>query len=421
MTYTMKLTLCFGARDRVYRSSLKYVASCLIFGGALSAVAQSVISSTPAPSAPPAGLQPATADEGATDRAAAPLQWGVVAVRPHAFYRLTRGDGIQFSPGNQTTTTVSMLSAGLLFEIGKHWTADYTPTWTQYSSSAFSNTLDHAVVVNGHASFTDGTLQFVQQYSSTNSPRIETGRQTHEETDLTSLAVNYSLGRKTRLEVVLSQDLRFIEAAPNSYEWSMQDWFHYQVSNRVDAAVGLGLGYVGIEPGTDMDYTRPQVRLGWRPTDKLSFDVHAGAEQRHFRKAGSASLNNPTYGAAGYYQPFEFTSLSLSGERGVSASYFANQVNENTSWSIGLNQRLLQKLNFNATASRTTSRYIASGLSAIITTRDDTSYAYNFRLSTSFLRRGTIGVVYQHTRNSSDAAGFSFSSNQIGLEIGYRY
>jgi hypothetical protein len=393
----------------------------LIFGGALSAAAQSVVSSTPAPSAPPAGLQPGATDEGLTNPSTAPLQWGLIAVRPHAFYRLTRGDGIQPSPGQQTTTTISTISAGLLFEIGKRWTADYTPTWTLYSNPVFSDTLDHLIDVKGHASFTDGTLQFTQRYASTNSPRIETGRQTHEETDDTSVSVNYSLGRKTRLEVILSQNLRFIEAAPNSYEWSMQDWFHYQISNRLDGAVGLGLGYVSVEPGTDMDYTRPQVRIGWRPTNKLSFDVHAGAEQRHFRKQGAATLNSPTYGASAYYLPFEFTTLTLAGERAVTASYFAGQVNENTTWSIGLNQRLLQKLNFNATASRANTRYIPSGLSTIITTRDDTSYSYNLRLSTSFLRRGTIGVVYQHTRNSSDAAGFGFSSNQVGLEIGYSY
>jgi hypothetical protein len=37
------------------------------------------------------------------------------------------------------------------------------------------------------------------------------------------------------------------------------------------------------------------------------------------------------------------------------------------------------------------------------------------------LRRGSIGLFYQHTRNRSDEAIYSFSSNQVGLEVGYSY
>lgn len=316
---------------------------------------------------------------------------------------------------------MSVLSAGLLFDIGQRWTADYTPTWTFYSNPLFSDTVDHSVDINGRASFTDGSVRFIQRYASTNSPRIETGRQTHEETSLTSVAVNYSNGSRTRLEMVASQMLRYIEDAPNSYDWSLQNWYHYQVSNRLDLAAGVGLGYVAVSPGTDMTYIRPQVRVGWRPTNKLSFDVNGGAEQRRFKKSGTARLNRPTYGAAAYYQPFESTTLSLAGNRAISASYFANQVNDNTSWSIGLNQRLLQRFYLNTSASRTNTRYIPTGNSAIVVTREDTSYSYNVRLSTSFLQRGTIGVFYQRTRNSSDLAVYTFNSDQTGVEIGYRF
>ena len=270
------------------------------------------------------------------------------------------------------------------------------------------------------AGFTDGEIQFVQRYTNTNSPRIETGRQTHEETDLTSLTVSYGFGQRTRLEVQLSQNLRYIESAPNAYDWSDQNFLHYLVSERLDLAAGFGVGYTKVDPGIDMSYTRPLVRVGWRPTDKLSFDVHGGTEQRHFRSAGAANLNSPTYGAGAYYQPFLYTTLSLAAERAVSVSYFADQVNDNRSWTAGLNQRLLQRLNFNASASHTSTRYLPVG-SSIVTSREDTSDSYNLRLGTAFLRRGSIGVVYQHTKNSSTVTGYSFTSKQIGLEIAYSY
>jgi hypothetical protein len=391
-----------------------------VFGLAVSAPGQSVSTVVSAPDAPPPNLQSSPAP-GLTTPAIAPLQWGIVGVYPHAFYRVTRSDGIQTRPGQQTTTTISTASAGLRFGIGRRWTADYTPTWTMYSSPSFRDTVDHRVSINGQASFTDGDLSFSQRYTIDNSPRIETGRQTREEISMTSLSSNYRLGQRSRLEVSLRQELRYIESAPNSYQWTMRDWYHYQVSNRVDAAIGVAVGYVAVEPGTDMVFTRPEARVGWRPTNKLGFDVHAGAENRRFRKSGAARLNSPTYGASAFYQPFPFTTLSLSGERDVRASYFAGAVNQRTSWSLGLNQRLLQRFNFNAAASRGNTRYIPAGQSVIVVVREDTSNTYSFRLSTSFLRRGTAGVVYQRTRNESDAAAFAFSSDQYGLEIGYSY
>ena len=64
---------------------------------------------------------------------------------------------------------------------------------------------------------------------------------------------------------------------------------------------------------------------------------------------------------------------------------------------------------------------VGPGTDTIVVTREDTSYSYNVRLSTSFLQRGTIGIFYQHTRNSSDLADYTFSSDQTGVEIGYRF
>jgi hypothetical protein len=385
------------------------------------ASAQSLEVSDPAPSKPPLHLLSDTRDAGLTDRATAPLQWGYVSVRPHALYRVTRGTGILSLPGSTEKTTISTVSPGLLFEVGQRWTADYTPSWIMYSDEAFEDAVEHALEILGRALFTDGSINFAQSYNLSNSPRVETGLQTREETSGTSVNVNYGLTAKTRLEVALSQRLRWVESAPNSRDWSTHGWFHYLVSERLDAAAGVAVGYTAVDPGTDMFYTQPQVRIGWKPTGKLGVDAQFGLEQRRFRRKGSADLNTPTYGITAFYQPFQHTMVSLSGSRSVDVAYFVGQVNENETVSLGLSQRLLQYFNFNATAAKTNTQYIPSGATIITTVRDDTSYMYNFRLSTSFLRRGTIGIIYQRTRNSTNVAGYGFSSNQLGLEASYAY
>jgi len=414
----MKLVCWISTKPRRFLPALVCATALL---SALVAQAQIVGVSDPAPNSPPPNLRPLASGDGATDRATAPFQWGSVSLRPHALYRLTNADGIQSAPGIPTETTINTFSPGLLLEIGRRWTVDYTPTWTNYSHSGFDDAFEHELTVLGNALFTDGSIHFSQEYDLTDSPRIETGFQTKQETSVTSLDVNYELSRKTRIEVGLNQDLRWVESAPNSFDWSIQGLYHYIVSERLDIAGGFGMGYTAVDPGTDMFYTRPQVRVGWKPTGKLSFDAHYGRETREFDKDGAVDLNIPNYGVAAFYQPFEYTTLSLGASRSVSASYFSDQVTDNETLSLGLSQRLFRRLNFNASANQTDTQYLPSGAPVISVIREDTSYRYNLRLSTSFLRRGTIGVVYQYTRNSTNAEGFGFSNNEIGLEISYAY
>jgi hypothetical protein len=343
-----------------------------------------------------------------------------VGLKPHAFYRLTYGDGIQARPGQQESTTVQTLSPGILAEIGNHWTADYTPTWTFYSNKVFSNTVSHSANVNGQVGFTDGGAQIVQTYNLSKDPLIETGRQTRRESSDTSVSANYRVGSHSRIEVTGAQDLEWVEGAPNTKEWTNNDWFHYQFSDRIDTAVGLGMGYVSIDPGSDMKFTRGLARIGWRPVDKVSIDLHGGREHRTFSKTNSAPLNSPTYGVTIDYQPFETTHVSFSAERAITPSLFYNQATENRSWMLAFNQRLLQRFSLSGGYGKNRSHYLQPG-SVIIFVRDDESSSFHLRLSTSFLRRGTIGVIYQRTRNSSSIAGYTFASDQTGLEIGYRY
>jgi hypothetical protein len=384
--------------------------------------AQSVVTTgaEPAPVAVATGGQGETTTSTTAAAPLAPFQWGPVAFRPHVFYSFSYGDGIQSQPGNQRKTALHTLSPGVLMQIGHRWTVDYTPIFKFYSNDAFSNTLDHDLSITGFASATDLTIQLSDNFSHTSDPLIETGRQTTRTNNSTAVVASYALSRRTRLVTTLSQNLDFVENSPNSYVWGIQTMAHYQFSERVDVGAGLGYGYVMVDPGTDMTYLRPNVRIGWRPTAKLGFDVHAGAEQRTFRQQGAARLNTPTWGGSASYQPFETTSISVTTDRSVTASYFSNQVNENTSWGINLSQRLLEHFRLSGGVTHRKTRYIATSGSLPVG-RSDETYSYNARLSTRFLQRGSIAVFYRRTHNDSNLNLFAFTSNQIGCEIGFRY
>ena len=170
----------------------------------------------------------------------------------------------------------------------------------------------------------------------------------------------------------------------------------------------------------DQTYEQLQGRVNWRATDKISFSINAGFEERQFQTGGQGALFNPLFGAAIQYQPFSQTRISLNANRTVQPSYFQDQVQENTSVTADLNQRLLQKFYLDLSVGYTSVDY--EGTTGLVGgDRTDNYYFLNARLSHKFLKRGTIAIFYQHTENSSSQPGFGYSSNQVGLEVGYSY
>lgn len=391
---------------------------------------QEVITSPPAYPVTPPALQPIQAErmgviapaETTTNAplATQPFQWGPLDLRPHFLYRFLYGDGIQASAGHPLTTAIYEISPGLLLDIGSHWTLDYTPTWSLYSNRAFRDTLDHNVVLAGGTTYEDWAFGLSQSYARTDQPLIETGGQTLQETYLTAVNASYRFGRAISLELGANQNFTSSENFTDSSEWSTLDWLSYQFWPRFDAGLGAGFGYVHVNVGHDSVYEQYQGRINWRPTDKISLQVHGGVEDRQFYGAGTSDLINPIYGAAIQYQPFEVTALSLSATRTVSTSPFENQVTEDTDLSGSLNQRLLKRFNLSLGAGYHTVKYVGSA-AGVTAGRKDEYYSFNVRLSTTFLKRGTIAASYQFSDNSSNQAGFGYSSNQVGLEVGYQY
>src|SRR5580693_1004498 len=110
----------------------------------------------------------------------------------------------------------------------------------------------------------------------------------------------------------------------SSKEWSTLDWLNYEFWPRLTAGVGAGLGYVNANP--NMVFEQLQGRVGWRATDKISFQVNGGAEFTQVTDDSSNPLVNPILGASIQYQPFEQTKLSLGASRVLNPSYYDNQI-----------------------------------------------------------------------------------------------
>jgi len=359
------------------------------------------------------------------------LQWGPVALHPHVDYQFLYGNGIQSSPGQQQNTIVQQVSPGVLFNLGDHWTLDYTPTLSFYSSSSFRNTLDHSVQLGWGTAYGDWFFSGSQSYVSSSTPLVETAAQTDQETYSTALNASYQFNDKISLDMGLNQNLNyvgnggsptnFLQNLENSRSWSTMEWLNYEFWPRLNAGLGVGVGYTIQDGSPDSLNEQYQARVNWRATDKVSFQLSGGLQDQQYLSGGAGDLVTPIFGATIQYQPFEQTRLSLSASRSVSPSYYQNQVTENTQITVDLNQRLLGKLHLDVSGGYGTSKYVASVVGPSPGSRNDTSYSFNARLTRPLLKRGTVSVFYQYSDNSSSQSGFAYTSTQVGIEIGYRY
>jgi hypothetical protein len=359
-----------------------------------------------------------------------PLQLGPVIVHPHLDYQFLYGNGIQSSPGQQQNSIVQRVSPGVLLNLGDHWTLDYTPTLTFYSSSSFQNTVDQSVQLGWGAAYGDWFFSGSQSYASSSDPIVETAAQTDRETYVTALNASYQFNDKISLDMGLNQNFDYVgnrgnstnllQSLTNSRGWSTMDWLNYQFWPRLNVGIGAGFGYTIQDASPDSRYEQYQGRVNWRATDKVSFQLSGGLQDQQYLSGGASDLVTPIFGATIQYQPFEQTRLSLNASRSESASYFQNQVTENTQITGDLNQRLLGKLYLDLSGGYNKSKYVASVVGPS-TGRNDNYYSLNARLTQTLLKRGTVSVFYQYSDNSSSQSSFAYTSNQVGIEIGYRY
>jgi hypothetical protein len=154
--------------------------------------------------------------------------------------------------------------------------------------------------------------------------------------------------------------------------------------------------------------------LNYNATAKITLSASGGVE---FRQFGSDSGNNisPVYDLTASYQPFDGTSLSLTGSRHTTNSAsLAGQDFSETTINFSLSQRLLQRFFFGFAVGYTNSDYFStvSGGSA---TRNDNFFYIDPSVDFNVTRFWTFGAYYVHREDSSSLSSFSFTNNQVGL------
>jgi hypothetical protein len=360
--------------------------------------------------------------------------WGPIDVHPHLFYSVIYGNGIESQPGQQSKTFINTVSPGLLFDFGSHWKLDYTPSYAIYSSPAFHNTLAESVLFSGVTAYEDWAFNFSQSYARSDDPLIETGTQTAQEAYGTTLGAAYQMSSELSLQFGASQIFSFSDQFDNVRSWTGSSGLNYQVMPQLGMGILMSGGYNDVSAGSSMPFESIQGTMNFHPGKKLILTLSGGAEDMQFVHPGAPSLLTPVFSGSLLYQLFPATSISLSGSRSVTPSYFANQVEVATSVGASIRQGLSKKISLSLNAGYSTEpltsivpaplpQYFLGAPPRTTLTEDlsNSSTSFGASLSYAVIERGAISIFYTINDNSSTQGNYAYSSHQVGLTLSYRY
>ena len=348
-----------------------------------------------------------------------PFQWGPFALHPFASYRLLYGSGIQSGPGDPRNTAIQDINAGFFLLMGEHWILNYSPTWTTYSDAAFQDTLSQVASLTGTITYENVGVGLSESVSTSNAPLAETGAQTQVRTYATAVNVSCSLGQFS-LFSSLSASIQDTTGLTDTAAWSTSDGFRYKFTPEIDAGATASASYSVVNPGANLASGGLTAVVDWRPTKKISLDLEGGVERQAFLGGNSSGQNTPTVKSSVQYALLDTTQLTMSVSRSLQGSAFANSSTEVTGWNATLDQRLLQQLHLSFGFGQQHTSY----QTAVVNTetgRSDSTTTANKRLNVTLLQRGSIGLGYSENRDASSLSGFSFTSHQVEIDIGYRY
>jgi hypothetical protein len=290
------------------------------------------------------------------------------------------------------------------------------------------------VVLHGATTNGNWMLSLSQNYVDTTQPVVETGTQFELQAYATAMNAVWQMGGKSSLELGLSQIFRISEGLNNMHEWSTAEWYNYQFQPQFGAALGVTGGYDELSLGSDNPFEQALGRVNFQPGSKLTLTVMGGVEDRQFVHPSGPSVLNPVFDASARYLLGTGTLLTVSGNRVVTPSLIANDLNVITTVNANVRQRIIGRMFFEIEGgyAGTTYTSIVPGPlpkyyfgtaphAALAVIRSDTRTYGKISLSTVFGTRLTGSIFYMISDNASSQSNFRYSGNEVGLNLDYRY
>ena len=307
----------------------------------------------------------------------------------------------------------------------------YRPSLFLFVDNSQNDTVQHLVRLQGGHDFGRLSLSFSQDV------QILDGADLNSISDPTGHNANIDLGRRARHNIFTtgvgdSYDLTGKLFLSNSLGLAIDDYpsgvgigsknfygnlfINYNYSPKLVIGIGGTGGYNTVDQSSpDQTYEQANVRLSYAATAKVSLNASGGIEFRQFENDSRGTHVSPVYDLSANYQPFDGTSVSLSGSRRTdNSASLGGQDYTSTTINFAVKQRFMQRFSLGLSVGYVNSSYFSTveGLNA---TREDNYYYIEPGVDCTITRFWTAGAYYLHRENSSSFDFFSFYDNQFGV------
>lgn len=192
----------------------------------------------------------------------------------------------------------------------------------------------------------------------------------------------------------------------------------YAYSPKTEIGAAWRFGREKVDRGGTQNVNRATARLIWRPRQKWSIDVEAGAEHRDYQNGSDLY---PVLEGRVEWQAREGTGVYLAAYRREESSVsFPGQNIEVSGVGIGVSQRLGSRWTAEFEVGFENNRYKrVSGL-APARRRDKIFYlrpSLEYQLNDDF----RCALFYRYERNDSSGPTFGYKQNQVGLDMTYDF
>jgi hypothetical protein len=193
-------------------------------------------------------------------------------------------------------------------------------------------------------------------------------------------------------------------------------FINYTYSGKVVLGLGGTGGYNTVEQNSpNQTYEQANVRVSYAATGKLSLNASGGVEFRQFENNSRGTYVSPVYEIDANYQPFDGTSINLTGTRRTeNSASLSGQDYASTEVHLTINQRFLHRFILGLTTGYENLNYFST-IQGLTATRNDDFYYIQPSVDVTIMRFWTAGVYYLHRKNASSFDFFSFDDNQVGL------
>jgi hypothetical protein len=316
---------------------------------------------------------------------------------------------------------------------------DYAPGAILYLDHSSADALQHIIRLQGQYHFQRLSITFGQDIQLLNGAnlnsisstgpnpvppiRLDAGANTDQNLYTTNAAFSYDLTGKTFLTGAIQYLVSDYPASLiGSETLSGNLFFNFTYSPKLVIGVGGTAGYNWVDdPSPNQSYEQINGRVTYQVSGKVSLNASGGVEFRQFQNSGrNGSYVSPVYELTASYEPFDGTSVSLSGSRRTqNSAVAAGQDYSSTNITFGVRQRFLQRIYFGVALGYENSSYFSTS-TGTDAPREDNYYFVQPAVDITLTRYWTSGAYYLHRQNNS-SSNFGFDNNQAGVRTSLEF